>query len=608
MKIMIAKYASRIAYLSILVLTSDCQGFSIGRQHKRWMIEPPVSLSSPTAARSRTAVREVFGGDRSTERNGKRLSSGSFLAAQRQESQEQQQEQQQVMSSHKKVVSLVMREGYTELMKMAPGDYVVSDTFTINNAYDFRVKVYPRGGGGGGISGVFGTAYQMLPLLLRKNDDHRASSKNTKVVVYLQFLPRFPEQTVDASFALRLKGQQAMGQPRFDVEWRAGMRFQTATNLNRGVANDFGASLMQTSLLRSFLGVVSAEAEEEVDHNNKSEDAKLVVEVEVQIHDRTPQSSSSSSSGSGPFWEDMRQRGDLRVASVVVPVLKKLSERPAMMARGVYPGVEYRILRMIQDGGDDENDNNDNNNDGVDIFHHQPGAMYELKPIYPLVRALERPWPITVRETDIPSLVSPNAYNTGSAVLSLVTAVIGLAAAFWLSTAVSFFYIPSRSMEPTLQIGDVLLVEKVRMGELHRRDIVLFRPPVALQDIVAANGGRLNPRDLFVKRVAGLPGDSYRVTPRLGTVQINDETVPNQLCSAENGVAKFLPDDDTSSSSSTSSGSGNNKVVPPDNVLVLGDCGNVSVDSRVWGPLPTSNLVGRPLVRIWPMDRMGPVR
>jgi signal peptidase I len=523
------------------------------------------------------------------------LSGDSFLATQRQESQEQQQEE---AMSQKKVVSLVMREGYTELMRMAPGDYDVSDTFTINNAYDFRVKVYPRGGGGG-ISGVLvGMAYQMLPSSFLRNDDHRASS-NTKVVVYLQFLPRFPEQTVDASFALRLKGQQRMGQPRFDVEWRAGMRFQSATNLNRGVANDFGASLMQTSLLSSFLGVVSAEADEEVDHNNKSEDAKLVVEVEVQIHDRTPQSSSSSSSGSGPFWEDMRQRGDLRVASVVVPVLKKLSERPAMMARGVYPGVEYRILRMIQDGGD--------KNDGVDIFHHQPGATYELKPIYPLVRALERPWPITVRETDIPSLVSPNAYNTGSAVLSLVTAVIGLAAAFWLSTAVSFFYIPSRSMEPTLQIGDVLLVEKVHMGELHRRDIVLFRPPVALQDIVAANGGRLNPRDLFVKRVAGLPGDSYRVTPRLGTVRVNDETVPNQLCSAENGVAKFLPDDDASSSSSTSSSSGN-KVVPPDNVLVLGDCGNVSVDSRVWGPLPTSNLVGRPLVRIWPMDRMGPVR
>jgi signal peptidase I len=364
---------------------------------------------------------------------------------------------------------------------------------------------------------------------------------------------------------------------------------------------------MQTSLLSNFLGVVSEEEEDSNNkHNNnnnnrneKSEDGKLIVEVEIQIHDRAPQSSSSSSSGtSGPFWEDMRQRGDLRVASVVVPVLQKLSERPAMMAQGVYPGVEYRILRMIQDGGGDDD------NDGVDIFHHQPGATYVLRPIYPLVRALERPWPITVRESDIPSLVSPNAYNTGSAVLSLATAVIGLAAAFWLSTAISFFYIPSRSMEPTLQIGDVLLVEKVRMGELHRRDIVLFRPPGALQDIVAANGGRLNPRDLFVKRIAGLPGDSYRVRPRLGTVQVNDVSVQNQLCSAENGVAKFLPDD----ASSTTSGNGNNKVIPHDNVLVLGDCGNVSVDSRVWGPLPTSNLVGRPLVRIWPMDRMGPVR
>jgi signal peptidase I len=325
------------------------------------------------------------------------------------------------------------------------------------------------------------------------------------------------------------------------------------------------------------------------------------VEGEVKIHDRivTPPYIIAASGGRGPFWEDVRQRGNVRVASVVVPVLKKLSERPAMMAQGVYPGVEYRILRIRQ--GDDD-----------DIFHHQPNVTYELKPIYPLVPALERPWPVSVRESDIPTLVSPNAYIAGSAVLSLVTAVTGLAAAFWLSTAISFFYIPSRSMEPTLQIGDVLLVEKVTMGELRQRDIVLFRPPTVLQDIVAANGGRLNPRDLFVKRVAGLPGDSYRVAPRIGTVQVNDDTVLNQLCQADNGVAKFLPDDNdddnASLSGSSSSSSGGTKVVPDDSVLVLGDCGNVSVDSRVWGPLPRANLVGRPLLRIWPMERMGPVR
>jgi signal peptidase I len=528
-------------YLFLVVLTSGCcHGLSIAGVSYTARRSPARSWQPSGKRIDTTLLQEPVGTDTTAE----------------------------ISTSHHYKESLTIRESYRELIAIPPGGHVVSDIFTVDDSFDFRVKVYPRGGGQRPTSG-FGMAYKVLPAIFQ-------DTTNARIGVYLQFLPRFPEQSVDASFSLRLKGQQSKGR-RFDVEWRAGMRFQSETNLKRGVASDFGAHLMQTALLKEFLGI------SETDNDGSDTDARLIVEVEIKIHnDKAP---SGSGTRSGPFWEDVRM-GNLRVACVVVPVLKKLSERPDMMAQGVYPGVEYRILRILQDG--------------KDIFHHKPGVTYEMKPIYPLVQQLERPWPVAVRETDISTLITPNAYNTGSAVLSLATAVLGLAFALWLSTAVSFFYIPSRSMEPTLQIGDVLLVEKVSMGELHRGDIVLFQPPTALQNIVAQSGGRLNPRDLFVKRVAGLPGDSYRVDPRSGSVQVNDESVQNQRCEiVENGVAKFLRDGGLV---------GSNKEIPDDNVLVLGDCGNVSIDSRVWGPLPKSNLVGRPLLRVWPMNRMGSVR
>ena len=49
------------------------------------------------------------------------------------------------------------------------------------------------------------------------------------------------------------------------------------------------------------------------------------------------------------------------------------------------------------------------------------------------------------------------------------------------------------------------------------------------------------------------------------------------------------------------------KLVDSEEVFVMGDCSSVSVDSRVWGPLETKNIVGRPILRLWPLDRFGKV-
>jgi signal peptidase I len=78
--------------------------------------------------------------------------------------------------------------------------------------------------------------------------------------------------------------------------------------------------------------------------------------------------------------------------------------------------------------------------------------------------------------------------------------VAGLVALFLITFVIRTFYIPSGSMEPTLQIHDVLLVNEFeyRLGKPHDGDIVVFHPPIE------------TPND-FIKRTMGSPGERFRI-------------------------------------------------------------------------------------------------
>lgn len=136
------------------------------------------------------------------------------------------------------------------------------------------------------------------------------------------------------------------------------------------------------------------------------------------------------------------------------------------------------------------------------------------------------------------------------------------------------FYIPSGSMEPTLQIQDHIIVNKFghKFWELKPGDIVVFKYP-------------LNPQKDYVKRLIALPGDKVEV--RNSHVYVNDRPLAEEYLPPGLRYADFGP-----------------VVVPENSYWMMGDNRGNSEDSRVWGPLPRQNVIGKAMLVYWPLDRM----
>jgi signal peptidase I len=156
------------------------------------------------------------------------------------------------------------------------------------------------------------------------------------------------------------------------------------------------------------------------------------------------------------------------------------------------------------------------------------------------------------------------------------------------------FYIPSESMKPTLNVGDRVLVNKVsyRLHDVNRGDIVVFETPPKAKD---ANG---EIKDL-VKRVIALPGESF--STQSGGVLINGRPLKEPYL--QQGVQTCAPN--TGPSCSNGEGDIPATKIPAGDVLVLGDNRPASKDSRFFGPIKESSIVGRVFLRIWPLNDLG---
>ncbi len=196
-------------------------------------------------------------------------------------------------------------------------------------------------------------------------------------------------------------------------------------------------------------------------------------------------------------------------------------------------------------------------------------------------------------------------------VLVLVALLLALAIKAF---AFQAFYIPSGSMEPTLEVGDRVLVNKIvyRMRDIERGDVVVFNgldsftPEVSAPEPTTPAGRLLRraaaafgfappgERD-FIKRVIGIPGDRVACCDPEGRVTVNDVPLNEDYVHPGNAASDVSFD----------------VQVPPDRLWVMGDHRSRSADSRAHlgdpggGTVPADKVIGRAFVVVWPLDNAG---
>jgi signal peptidase I len=195
--------------------------------------------------------------------------------------------------------------------------------------------------------------------------------------------------------------------------------------------------------------------------------------------------------------------------------------------------------------------------------------------------------------------------------------VAGLIALFLITFVIRTYYIPSVSMVPSLQVGDVLLVDEIayRLHSPQYGDVAVFTPPVPSQG------------DEFVKRVIGTPGDTIRISD--GTVYRNGtalhESYENQPPRYDLEIKRYgiyvdgHPLDPRNADVPPRSMWQLPDRIPNGFYFMLGDNRNYSDDSHVWGfaqtngtfaagPLAARNVragfAGRAFALLWPLRRL----
>ena len=150
-------------------------------------------------------------------------------------------------------------------------------------------------------------------------------------------------------------------------------------------------------------------------------------------------------------------------------------------------------------------------------------------------------------------------------------------------------WIPSGSMIPTLQIQDKILVEKVTPKITSKSNLSKFRNKIIVfnvpEQLIKAG---YETDTALIKRVIGVPGDKVEV--KEGKLYLNDIAQDNYI-SDKNINYSIGP-----------------LIVPEQSFWVMGDNRNNSMDSHIWGFLPYEKIIGRAILRYWPLNKLGPIR
>jgi len=192
---------------------------------------------------------------------------------------------------------------------------------------------------------------------------------------------------------------------------------------------------------------------------------------------------------------------------------------------------------------------------------------------------------------------------------TLAELVVTVAVAIGLALLIQAFIvkpyrIPTRSMVPTLEVGQRVLANRL-ISHPSVGDVVVFHPPVGADQDPPVCGsqnqgsGHAQACDLstpgesaqtFIKRVVGGPGDRIKIVDghvyRNGVAEKEAYTIP---CTPDTEDCNF-PDP---------------IVIPPGEYFMMGDNRGYSDDSRFWGPVPDKWIIGVAFFTYWPPDRIG---
>jgi signal peptidase I len=183
----------------------------------------------------------------------------------------------------------------------------------------------------------------------------------------------------------------------------------------------------------------------------------------------------------------------------------------------------------------------------------------------------------------------------------IVALAIGLALLIQ-AFVVKPYQIPSPSMEPTLDVGQRVLVNRVgyHLGDPQVGDIVVFHPPAGAENGQECGVQRAAREPCpeptpeksgtnFIKRIVAVPGDTLKIEnghPVVDGVPAKEDFI--RPCRGGNGCN--LPREIT---------------IPPDHYFMMGDNRGSSDDSRFWGPVPRDWIIGEAFFTYWPVDRIG---
>lgn len=142
------------------------------------------------------------------------------------------------------------------------------------------------------------------------------------------------------------------------------------------------------------------------------------------------------------------------------------------------------------------------------------------------------------------------------------------------------FVVNGASMDPTFATGQFLVVDRVtyRFESPHRGDVIVFEYPN-------------DPKTYYIKRIIGLPGETVDINN--GTITITNTEHPKGLILDE----PYLATEHLSHDSF-------HRSLASDEYFVMGDNRAQSSDSRYWGPLEKKYIIGRPIVRLFPVTKL----